>query len=323
MKSIKTVCCVGAGLIGSGWAAHFLRAGLNVRVYDQDPARSSAVRGAVDSAWPTLEKLGLAQGASVERLSFWNRLDAALEGAQFVQESATENEARKIELLAAIDRLLPAGVPIASSSSGFLAEVLRRDCVHGERVLIGHPFNPPYLIPLVEIAGGDSMDREVLARAMEFYSSIGSRVVVLQKEIRGYIANRIQSAVFREVMYMASAGIASVADIDTAMTAGPGLRWACMGPSAIFFLGAGDPTLHRSFVELLVSELEAGHTAPADFQVSSSMIDEYVTAVAATTGKKAMSQLALFRDDAVFAVRTALDEVGGRQEAGSPDAGCA
>lgn len=146
---IGTVCCYGTGLIGSGWAAHFLRAGLAVQCFDLRPEAKGYLDDYLDRAWPTLERLGLAKGADRRKVSFTTDAAAALKGAQFVQESAVEDEAQKIEILAGIDGLCPPDVVIASSSSGFLAERLRSRCRHGGRVVIGHPFNPPFLVPLV------------------------------------------------------------------------------------------------------------------------------------------------------------------------------
>lgn len=311
--SIDTVCCYGSGLIGSGWAAHFLRAGLSVRCFDPRPEAAGYLEDYIDRAWPTLERLGLGTGASRANLSFTTDAAAALNGVQFVQESAVEEEAQKIEILAAIDRHLPADVIIASSSSGFLAERLRAKCRHGGRVVIGHPFNPPFLVPLVEVVGGTGVAADAVARASAFYRRVGSHPVELKSEITGYIGNRLQMAVWREVMHMVEAGVASVADIDDAMTYGPALRWALAGPSHIFYLGARNPELYPKFIELLVHELATGFVAPPEFQVTPQLVERYVAEVRATWGDTDPDELRATRDGGLVALSEALARLRGKE----------
>jgi carnitine 3-dehydrogenase len=305
VSKISRVVCVGGGLIGAGWAAHFIRAGLDVVVHDPAPEREAYVRGFLDNAMPTLRKLGLAPGASPERLLFSTNLEEALAGADFVQESAIENLDIKAELLGQIDALLPPGVVIASSSSGFLAQDIRRKAAHGERIIIGHPFNPPFLIPLVEIAGGADASAAV-AKATAFYSATGCEVVQLEREIDGYIGNRIQFAVFREMLYMWSQGIADLATLDRAVKAGPAIRWAVMGPSQVFFLGARDPSLYREFTALLLHEMKSGYTAPAEFAPDDALINRYADEVVSTFGHDGHKQLQTLRDEGVARIRSAL-----------------
>lgn len=305
---ISRVVCVGGGLIGAGWAAHFIRAGLDVVVFDPAPEREAYLRNFVDAAMPTLARLGLAAGASTKRLHFTPDLDEALAGADFVQESAVEDRVAKIELLARIDAVLPADVVIASSSSGFLAEDLRGKARHGERIIIGHPFNPPFLVPLVEIAGGDNAPAAA-ARAALFYSATGCEVVHLKREIDGYIGNRIQFAAFREILYLWSQGVADLATIDRAVKAGPALRWAVMGPSAVFFLGARNPSLYGEFVNLLLHELNSGYTAPAEFVPDASLMERYAQEVVSSLGQDGQQQLQALRDAGVAGIRTVLAEI--------------
>lgn len=304
--SITRVACIGAGLIGTGWAAHFLRAGLDVVAYDTDPARETYVRQTVAAVWPVLEQLGLSAGAAPDRLTFTADLDAALDGVHFVQESAVEDEAQKIGLLSQIDSRLPASAVIASSSSGFLAERLRSASKNGGRVIVGHPFNPPYLMPLVELAGGPGADPSALSSAKRFYEHTGMRAVTLDREIRGYIANRFQSAVFREALYMLDQGVASVADIDAAMAFGPARRWAFMGPSEVYFLGGGSPEGYRSFVDLLVGELAQDFVAPPDFVPSTELVERYVTEVSRWLSGATYDDLRARRDSGLIAIRNAL-----------------
>ena len=305
-KAIRRVVCIGSGLIGSGWAAHFLRCGLDVVAFDRDPTRGAYLEAQVKAAWPSLERLGLRDGASLDRLQFASNLDAALEGADFVQESAFEDEELKIDLLSEIDRRLPADRVIASSSSGFLAERLRSQCRHGDRVIVGHPFNPPYLIPLVEIAGVTPTNASVVEAAKAFYEWSGMKVVTLQREIRGYIANRIQSAVLREVLYMVEQGIASVADIDAAMSFGPARRWAFMGPSAVYYLGGGSPEGYRAFIDLLVSEIHQDYAAPASFVPDRGLTERYVAEVTAWMSGTSYGALRAKRDEGLVSIEKAI-----------------
>ncbi|MER9237194.1 3-hydroxyacyl-CoA dehydrogenase NAD-binding domain-containing protein [Mesorhizobium sp. M0622] len=302
---IARVTCIGGGLIGAGWAAHFLRAGLDVVVYSQAPEREIYLREYLAKAMPLLAELGMAPGASPTRVHFTTNMEEALENAGFVQESATENVDAKIKLIGEIDALTAPNVVIASSSSGFLAADLRSRARHPERILIGHPFNPPFLVPLVEIAGGD-VASQAAAAASEFYRSTGCEVVSLDQEIAGYIGNRIQYAVLREILYILSQGVADLQAIDTAIASGPAIRWAVMGPSSVLFLGAREPTLYDDFIEGLTDEMERGYLAPSDFQPDRKLMRAYAKQVAKCIGAHGQAELLELRDAGVVAIRGAL-----------------
>ncbi len=225
------VAVIGTGVIGAGWAALFLARGLDVAAHDPAPGAEKRLRSHVDGAWPTLTRLGLADGASRERLSFHTSAESAVEGAGFVQESGPERADLKRDLLAVLDEAAPAGVTIASSSSGLMPTRLQEMCgAHPERVLVGHPFNPSYLIPLVEVVPGEATDPGVTRATVDFYSGIGKRPVLVRGEVPGHLTNRLQAALWREAYSLVERGIATVADIDTAISHGPGLRWALLGP---------------------------------------------------------------------------------------------
>lgn len=236
---IQRVAIVGTGLIGSSWAALFLARGLDVSATDPAPEAERNLRNHVDRVWPVLAQLGLAPGADRARLTFSTDLKIALSGADFVQENGPEREDFKVRLFAEMDALLPPDVVLASSSSGLTMSVIQRDCRHPGRCVIGHPFNPPHLIPLVEIVGGQGTAPATLDRAEEFYTRLGKRTIRLHKEIPGHVANRLQAALWREAVHLVAEGVVSVADVDTAVCAGPGLRWSVMGPNLIFHLGGG------------------------------------------------------------------------------------
>ena len=236
---IRTVACVGGGTIGAGWAAVFLAAGKDVAMSDPGPDAEARARGLVDQAWPYLERLGLAEGASRERFRFAASVEEAVDGAEFVQESAPDREDLKIGLFARMDAAAPADTVLASSSSAFLPTGLQSECRRPGRVVIGHPFAPSYLMPLVEVVGGERTDPEVLAWAHAFYEAVGKKALTLRNEIEAYVANRLQHAVFEEAASLVAAGVCGYGDIDTAMAHGPGLRWAFAGPVACYHLGGG------------------------------------------------------------------------------------
>ena len=239
-KPIQKIAIIGTGVIGASWAAQFLAKGLDVVATDVAPEAETSLRRFVKAAWPALERLGLAPGASQSRLTFTADLPTALAGADLVQENGPERIDFKKKLYRQLDELLPADVIIASSSSGLTMSEIQSDCsLHPERCVIGHPFNPPHLIPLVEIVGGGKTSEETIRRATEFYTSIGKQTVRLNKEVPGHVANRLQAALAREVYYLVDQGVVSVADIDTALCWGPGLRWGIMGQVMLNHLGGG------------------------------------------------------------------------------------
>jgi 3-hydroxyacyl-CoA dehydrogenase len=238
-KPIRRIAIVGTGVIGASWAAEFLAKGFDVVATDPAPDAEVNLRKYIDSAWPALTSLGLAEKASRDRLSFTLDMKQALSGADLVQENGPERRDFKIQLFADMDAAAPADAIIASSSSGLTMSVMQSGCKHPERCVIGHPFNPPHMIPLVEVVGGEKTSPETVRRAIEFYSSIGKRPIHLRKEVVGHVANRLQAAIYREVVNLIQLGVVNVADADTAVSWGPGLRWGVMGPNMLFHLGGG------------------------------------------------------------------------------------
>jgi carnitine 3-dehydrogenase len=234
------VACVGAGVIGGGWVAHFLARGYDVTAWDPAPDAEARLRRLVDTAWQSLEQLGLAENASPERLTVADSLPKAVGDAEFVQESAPERLDLKVRLLAEIDSAAPPEVVIGSSTSGYGMSQMQAGCERPDRLVVGHPFNPPYLIPLVEVVGGERTAPEVVAWASRFYEGCGKRVIRMDRELPGFIANRLQEAVWREALHMVANDEATVDQIDLAMTEGPGLRWPFMGPCLTFHLAGGE-----------------------------------------------------------------------------------
>jgi 3-hydroxyacyl-CoA dehydrogenase len=256
---ISRVAIVGTGLIGSSWAACFLAHGLDVVATDPAPGTEGKMRQYVDAAWSALTKIGLAPGASTSRLRFTADLEQAVAGADLVQENAPEREDLKIKLFAKMDSILPPPAILASSTSGIPMSRIQSECKHPERCVTGHPFNPPHLIPLVEVVGGTKTSAETIARAMHFYRTMGKRPMHIRKEIGGHVANRLQIALYREVVHLIDQDVVSVADADAAVCMGPGLRWALMGPNLIYHLGGGAGGI-RHFFEQFASGIESGWT---------------------------------------------------------------
>ncbi|MEX2298495.1 MAG: 3-hydroxyacyl-CoA dehydrogenase NAD-binding domain-containing protein, partial [Dongiaceae bacterium] len=197
------------------------------------------LRGLVDDVWPHLERLGFAAGADRKRLSFHHSIEDCVKVADFVQENVLERLDLKQDVIAAVDAALPADRVIASSTSSIIPSELQAKCRHPERVIVGHPFNPPHLIPLVEVVGGAKTDPAAVEWSMAFYDSIGKKAIKLNREIPGHYVNRVQEAMWREVIHCIAEGIVSVEDADIGVAYGPGLRWAIMGPSLTFHLGGG------------------------------------------------------------------------------------
>ncbi|RZJ12253.1 MAG: 3-hydroxyacyl-CoA dehydrogenase [Acidovorax sp.] len=237
---VQRVAVVATGVIGASWAAYFLAQGLEVDATDPAPGARERLQAVVARHWPVLERSGLAPGARMERLRFHDRLEDALAHADFVQESGPERLDFKVDLLRRMDDAAPHHAILASSSSGLSVSAMQAQCLRPERVVLGHPFNPPHLIPLVEVGGGDKTSPESIAVAMDFYKAIGKHPIHVRREVKGHIANRLQAALWREAFHLVNEGVASVSDIDTAIAQGPGLRWALMGPFMNLHLSGGD-----------------------------------------------------------------------------------
>jgi 3-hydroxyacyl-CoA dehydrogenase len=237
---VHRVAIVGTGTIGASRATHYLARGFDVVATDPATGAEGRLRAHVDAAWPAAATLGLSDGASPDRLQFVGDLRKAVVGADFVQENGPERLDLKVQMFADIDDATSDDVLIASSSSGITMSEIQSGCRDPERTLIGHPFNPPHIIPLVEVVGRKRTAPATIEAAMSFYASIGKRPVHLKKELPGHVANRFQAALYREVVYMIEQGVLDVADADDAVSWGPGLRWGVMGPNLLWHLGGGE-----------------------------------------------------------------------------------
>src|SRR3977135_1854188 len=253
-KPIRGIAIVGTGVIGASWAAEYLARGFDVIATDPAPNAEANLRQYIDEAWPALHQVCLSPGASLDRLSFTANMKDALSQADFVQENGPERPDFKIKLFADMDAATPPDSLIASSSSGITASVMQSQCKHPERIVIGHPFNPPHIIPLVEVVGGAKTSPDAIQQAIAFYASIGKKPIYLRKEFPGHVANRLQAALYREILYLIQQGVWSVSEADDAVSYGPGLRWGVMGQSLQWHL-AGGPGGIQHFMEHLMEPL--------------------------------------------------------------------
>ena len=296
-KPVRRIAIVGTGLIGGSWAAQYLARGFDVIATDPAPNAEANLRKYVDSAWPALTALGLSANASRERLSFSLEMTKAVSDADFVQENGPERPDFKIKLFAEMDAVTPVDSIIASSSSGITMSVMQSACKHPERFVIGHPFNPPHLIPLVEVVGGAKTSPETVKRAIEFYASIGKKPIHLRKEVVGHVANRLQAALYREVVNLIQQDVLSVADADTAVSWGPGLRWGVMGPNLLFHLGGGPGGIHH-FMEHLSGPLAGWWKDLGSFtDWPSGAKQAIVEGIALEAGVRSLAELTQTRDD--------------------------
>src|SRR6201987_1749669 len=299
-KPIRRIAIIGTGVIGASWTALFLAKGLQVVATDVAPNAEAALRKFVETAWPGLERLGLSPGASQSNLKFTAALAQAVADADLVQENGPERIDFKQKLYGQLDEVLPSDVIIASSSSGLkMSEIQLGAASHPERCVIAHPFNPPHLIPLVEIVGGTKTSEETIRRAAEFYTSIGQRTVRLNKEMPGHVANRLQAALAREVYYLVADGVVSAADVDTALCWGPGLRWGVMGNMMLNHLGGGPGGIEH-FFQQFSGPMTAWWKTLGSPVLSPEVQKKLSDSVHAEVGSRAIADLEAERDEVLL-----------------------
>ncbi len=240
MTEIKNTAVLGAGVIGASWSALFLAAGKNVNVFDPSPTAKKDVEAYIENAWPTLMELGIAVEGRKGILAFSDTAAEAVKTCQFIQENVPERIEIKHSTYAEIEPHLEKNAIVSSSASGLMVKEMQKGWNDPSRFILGHPFNPPHLIPLVELLGNEQTADGVLDIAEAFYRSTGKVTIRVNKEVPGHVANRLQAALWREAIHLVNEGVASVEDVDTAVWSGPGLRWAAMGPTMLFHLGAGE-----------------------------------------------------------------------------------
>jgi carnitine 3-dehydrogenase len=297
---VERVAVLGAGTIGASWTAQFLARGLAVAVYDPAPEAALRVREFVERAWPTLERLGLPAGADPTRLSFHDDPAAAVEGATLVQENGPEDLETKRRLFASMEAGIAPDTVVASSTSGLMPSELQADRAHPERYVVGHPFNPPHLIPLVEVVGGRATDPAVVDWTVAFYAALGKRPIRIKREVPGHVANRMQVALYREAIHLVLEDVASMADVDAAIAYGPGLRWALIGPHLAHHLAGGRGGL-RHLLEHIGPGIERWWNDLGRPDLTPEAIDRLVEAFARSE-TRSISQLEAERDALLVAL---------------------
>jgi 3-hydroxyacyl-CoA dehydrogenase len=297
---IRRIAIIGTGVIGASWASLFLAHGLDVVATDVAPGAEAALKRFVAAAWPALQRLGLVPGASQNRLSFTASLTDAVKDVDLVQENGPEKIEFKKTLYRQLDKLLHPSVIIASSSSGLTMSEIQSACeMHPERCVIGHPFNPPHLVPLVEIVGGTKTSKDTIERADEFYTSIGQRTVRVNKEMPGHVANRLQAALAREVYYLVAEGVVSAADVDTALSWGPGLRWGIMGNMMLNHLGGGPGGIEH-FFQQFAGPMTAWWKTLGSPVLNPEVQKKLIDSVHAEAGSRSIDELAAERDEVLL-----------------------
>jgi len=303
-SEIKTVAIVGGGVIGGGWAARCMLRGVNVIVYDPDQKAERKITSVIKNASRAYGKMAVGAGKT-GRLSFADKLADAIHVADFVQENAPEREDLKKSVLQQVAACAEADVVIASSTSGLLPTRLQADCRHPERILVGHPFNPVYLLPLVELCSGDLTSIEAIARAKDFYTQLGMHPLIIRKEIDGFIADRLMEALWREALHLVNDGVASTDEIDQAVIYGAGLRWAFMGPFLTFYLAGGEGGM-RHFMEQFGPALKLPWTKLEAPELSAQLLDRIVTQSEAQTAGQDIRLLEQKRDDCLIEIMEVL-----------------
>jgi carnitine 3-dehydrogenase len=294
-KPVERTSVVGAGVIGSGWAARFLGAGLDVAAWDPAPNAESRARAAIDAAWPAMSRRGLAPGASPSRLTFHDQLADCVADADFVQESAPEREELKQDLLAEIDVANPTAI-VASSTSGLLPTLLSAKMTRPERMLVGHPFNPVYLLPLVELVGGERTSPGTIESAAAFYKSIGMRPLPVRKEIVGFIADRLMEALWREALWLVNDDVATTEEVDAAVIYGCGLRWSLMGTFLTFHLAGGEGGM-RHMLHQFGPALKLPWTRLVAPELTGELIDKVAEGCEKQAAGRSIRELEARRDD--------------------------
>lgn len=295
MATVLTVGIVGAGTIGSSWALYFLSRGLKVQCWDPLDGYAETVSASVARGWPLMQELGLSDGASLDNLRCFDRIADALDGVEFVQESAPEDAGLKASLMAELDRDLGPEVVISSSSTALPVSEFQHKAKNPGRIVLGHPFNPPHLMPVVEVGGGKQTETWAVDQAMAFYEAVGKTPIRLRAEIPGHLVNRLQAALYREAVYLVAEGYATVEDIDKAITGGPGLRWAFMGPHMTFHLGGGEGGIAR-YLDILGPSQERRWEALGDPHLTDEVKQKIIDGIDAEARGRSMGQLTEERD---------------------------
>lgn len=293
----KQLSVIGTGVIGNGWIARALAQGWDVVAFDPAKGAEARTRAFVKSAWPSLEKRGLAESADPARLTFVGSLEMAVEGADLIQENVPERLELKRDILAKLDAAAAPGAIIGSSTSGFKPSDLQRDCLKAPgRVIVAHPFNPVYLLPLVELVGGEATSAEHTDIAQKLYQSLAMRPLIVRREIEGHIADRLMEALWREALHLVNDGVATTEEIDAAVVYGCGLRWSLMGTFLTFHLAGGEPGM-RHMLEQFGPALKLPWTKLKAPELTDELIDKVVEGCEFQAAGRPVAELDRRRDD--------------------------
>ena len=318
-KPIRRIAIVGTGVIGASWAAEFLARGFDVVATDPAPKAEANLREYIDEAWKDLTSIGLSKGASRDRLRFTTNMKEALSEADLVQENAPERPDFKIKLYAEMEEVAPVDSLFASSSSGITPSMIQSQCKHPERVVIGHPFNPPHIIPLVEVVGGSKTSPDAIQQAISFYASIGKKPIHLKKELPGHVANRFQAALYREMLYLIEQGVLSVEDTDAAVCYGPGLRWGVMGQSLQWHLGGGAGGIQH-FMDHLMTPLEGMMKTLGTPNITPELKQNVTNGVMREAAGRSVDQLAQEENRVLIGLLKLREEIGLNKASAEPTA---
>ena len=305
-NEVKKIGVIGTGVIGGGWILHFLRMGMEVVAYDPGPNAKEKLSAMIDSVWPTIEKLGLKEGASRDNVHFVSTLEDMASNVEVIQENTPENLEIKRDLFAELDRITPPEVVIISSTSGFpMTDMASQLEGQPERFVVGHPFNPPYLMPFCEVSGGERTSQDVVDWTAAFYEAIEKKVAKMTKEVPGFIGNRIQEAIWREVLHMVKNNECTVEDVDKAIIHGLGLRWAIMGHCLTYHLGGGQGGMAH-LLDHFEHALEEPLTRMKAPEVTQDLKDSLIQGCLSQANGATINELVQERDDCLVRIMQTL-----------------
>ena len=305
VTEIKTFAALGSGVIGSGWVARALAHGLDVVAWDPAPGAEAQLRARIAKCWGALTTQGLKAGASQDRLRCVATIEECVAQADFIQESAPETLSLKIDLHARVSAAARPDVLIGSSTSGLLPSEFYANARNPQRCVVGHPFNPVYLLPLVEVVGGNKTSPDAIQAAMQVYRDLGMKPLHVRKEIPGFIADRLLEAMWRESLHLVNDGIATTGEIDDAIRYGAGIRWSFMGSFLIYTLAGGDAGM-RHFMAQFGPALKLPWTRLEAPELTDGLIDAVVDGTQVQLGKHSIADLERYRDDCLLAVQDAV-----------------